>query len=47
MMTFMLNLAFIPLLIAAVIFGLLLHGLHRKVIARIQKRPGPPVWQEI
>ena len=47
MMTFMLNLAFIPLLIAAIIFGLLLHGLHRKVIARIQKRPGPPVWQEI
>ncbi|MHC1626055.1 MAG: respiratory chain complex I subunit 1 family protein [Methanoculleaceae archaeon] len=28
-------------------FGLLLLGLHRKVIARIQTRPGPPVWQEI
>lgn len=31
----------------AVVFGLLLLGVHRKVIARIQKRPGPPVWQEI
>ncbi|MDH7511187.1 MAG: NADH-quinone oxidoreductase subunit H [Methanolinea sp.] len=28
-------------------FGLLLLGIHRKVIARIQRRPGPPVWQEI
>ncbi|HJJ42443.1 MAG TPA: NADH-quinone oxidoreductase subunit H [Methanocorpusculum sp.] len=38
---------FILLLIFAVFFGLLLHGIHRKVIARIQKRPGPPIWQEI
>jgi energy-converting hydrogenase A subunit J len=34
-------------LLFAVIFGLLLLGIHRKVIARIQRRPGPPVWQEI
>lgn len=34
-------------LIFAVFFGLLLLGIHRKVIARIQRRPGPPVWQEI
>ena len=40
-------LEFVLLLIAAVFFGLLLHGIHRKVIARIQNRPGPPVWQEI
>ncbi|MDR0981394.1 MAG: NADH-quinone oxidoreductase subunit H [Methanocalculaceae archaeon] len=39
--------AFLLLLITAVFAGLLLHGLHRKVIARIQSRPGPPVWQEI
>ncbi|MCK9313597.1 MAG: NADH-quinone oxidoreductase subunit H [Methanocorpusculum sp.] len=38
---------FILFLIFAVFFGLLLHGIHRKVIARIQKRPGPPIWQEI
>lgn len=38
---------FIPILILAALFGLLLHGVHRKVIARIQQRPGPPVWQEI
>ncbi|MDO5844559.1 MAG: NADH-quinone oxidoreductase subunit H [Methanocorpusculum sp.] len=38
---------FILLLIFAVFFGLLLHGIHRKVIARIQQRPGPPIWQEI
>ena len=31
----------------AILFGLLLLGLHRKLIARIQRRPGPPVWQEI
>lgn len=40
-------LEFLVLLIAALIGGLLLSGLHRKVIARIQCRPGPPVWQEI
>ncbi|HJJ96149.1 MAG TPA: NADH-quinone oxidoreductase subunit H [Methanocorpusculum sp.] len=39
--------AFLLLLITAVFSGLLLHGLHRKVIARVQSRPGPPVWQEI
>jgi len=37
----------IPYLIFAIFFGLLLLGLHRKIIARIQRRPGPPVWQEI
>ncbi|MDD4126721.1 MAG: NADH-quinone oxidoreductase subunit H [Methanomicrobium sp.] len=31
----------------AVFAGLLFHGIHRKVIARIQTRPGPPIWQEI
>jgi energy-converting hydrogenase A subunit J len=34
-------------LLAATVFGLLLLGIHRKVIARIQQRPGPPVWQEL
>ncbi|MDD1664979.1 MAG: NADH-quinone oxidoreductase subunit H, partial [Methanomicrobiales archaeon] len=34
-------------LLLATVFGLLLLGIHRKVIARIQQRPGPPVWQEI
>jgi energy-converting hydrogenase A subunit J len=34
-------------LLFAVFFGLLLLGIHRKVIARIQRRPGPPIWQEI
>ena len=34
-------------LVLATVFGLLLLGIHRKVIARIQRRPGPPVWQEI
>jgi len=34
-------------LILATLTGLLLLGIHRKVIARIQRRPGPPVWQEI
>ena len=34
-------------LVLAIFFGLLLLGLHRKLIARIQRRPGPPVWQEI
>lgn len=38
---------FLLLLAGAILAGLLLHGLHRKVIARIQSRPGPPVWQEI
>jgi energy-converting hydrogenase A subunit J len=37
----------IPYLIFATLFGLLLLGIHRKLIARIQRRPGPPVWQEI
>jgi energy-converting hydrogenase A subunit J len=34
-------------IVFAVFFGLLLLGIHRKVIARIQRRPGPPIWQEI
>ncbi|MDD1672099.1 MAG: NADH-quinone oxidoreductase subunit H, partial [Methanomicrobiales archaeon] len=34
-------------LILAILFGLLLLGIHRKLIARIQMRPGPPVWQEL
>lgn len=34
-------------LIATPILGLLFMGIHRKVIARIQGRPGPPIWQEI
>lgn len=29
------------------ICGILLLGLHRKVIARIQRRPGPPIQQEL
>ncbi|WOF15946.1 NADH-ubiquinone oxidoreductase [Methanoplanus sp. FWC-SCC4] len=33
-------------LIFAIFIGMLFHGIHRKVIARIQTRPGPPVWQE-
>jgi energy-converting hydrogenase A subunit J len=37
----------IDYLIFATIAGLLFHGIHRKVIARIQGRPGPPIWQEI
>jgi len=37
----------IEYLVFAAVFGLLLLGLHRKVIARVQMRPGPPVWQEI
>jgi len=37
----------IEYLVFAAVFGLLLLGLHRKVIARIQTRPGPPIWQEI
>ncbi len=34
-------------LVSATFTGLLMLGIHRKVIARIQKRPGPPIWQEI
>lgn len=34
-------------IIPALFMGLLFEGIHRKVIARIQGRPGPPVWQEI
>lgn len=34
-------------LIATPILGLLFMGIHRKAIARIQGRPGPPIWQEI
>ena len=37
----------IDYLIFAVLYGLLLLGIHRKIIARIQRRPGPPIWQEI
>jgi energy-converting hydrogenase A subunit J len=37
----------IEALVFALFFGLLLLGIHRKVIARIQGRPGPPIWQEI
>ncbi|PKL59004.1 MAG: NADH-ubiquinone oxidoreductase [Methanomicrobiales archaeon HGW-Methanomicrobiales-4] len=37
----------IELIAAGTIVGLLFHGIHRKVIARIQGRPGPPIWQEI
>jgi len=33
-------------LITASFLGLLFHGIHRKVIARVQMRPGPPIWQE-
>ncbi|HOJ95839.1 MAG TPA: NADH-quinone oxidoreductase subunit H [Methanospirillum sp.] len=34
-------------ILPAVFIGLLFHGIHRKIIARIQGRPGPPIWQEI
>ncbi|NYT06383.1 MAG: NADH-ubiquinone oxidoreductase [Methanomicrobiales archaeon] len=37
----------IDILLFGIFAGLLLHGIHRKVIARVQGRPGPPVWQEI
>lgn len=37
----------IELIATGMIIGLLFHGIHRKVIARIQSRPGPPIWQEI
>lgn len=37
----------IEYILAAIFAGLLLHGIHRKVIARVQGRPGPPIWQEI
>jgi len=36
----------IQYLIASAFLGLLFHGIHRKVIARVQGRPGPPIWQE-
>ena len=38
---------FLLYLIFAVFAGLMFHGIHRKIIARIQTRPGPPIWQEI
>ncbi|MBM4241265.1 MAG: NADH-ubiquinone oxidoreductase [Euryarchaeota archaeon] len=34
-------------IISAFIFGGLLLGLHRKIIARIQGRPGPPIIQHL
>ena len=34
-------------LVLATLFGLLPLGIHRKSIARIQRRPGPSIWQEI
>lgn len=37
----------IEYILSAMFAGLLLHGIHRKVIARVQGRPGPPIWQEI
>lgn len=37
----------IAYLLFATFIGLLFHGIHRKTIARIQGRPGPPIWQEI
>jgi energy-converting hydrogenase A subunit J len=37
----------IEYLLFATFVGLLFHGIHRKVIARVQGRPGPPIWQEI
>ncbi|WP_292521371.1 NADH-quinone oxidoreductase subunit H [Methanoculleus sp.] len=37
----------IEYLLFATFIGLLFHGIHRKVIARVQGRPGPPIWQEI
>jgi energy-converting hydrogenase A subunit J len=37
----------IGMLVFAAAVGLLLLGVHRKLIARIQQRPGPPVWQEV
>lgn len=37
----------IAYLLFATFVGLLFHGIHRKVIARVQGRPGPPIWQEI
>jgi len=36
----------IDYLILAIIIGLLYMGIHRKIIARVQGRPGPPIWQE-
>jgi energy-converting hydrogenase A subunit J len=37
----------IELVAVGIMVGMIFHGIHRKVIARIQGRPGPPVWQEI
>ena len=37
----------IEYLLFATFVGLLFHGIHRKIIARVQGRPGPPIWQEI
>lgn len=37
----------IQYILFALLVGLLFHGIHRKIIARIQGRPGPPIWQEI
>lgn len=37
----------IEYVVFATVVGLLFLGIHRKLIARIQGRPGPPVWQEI
>ena len=37
----------IDILVFSIFFGLLLLGIHRKIIARVQGRPGPPIWQEI
>lgn len=44
MLNFLPSLGMIPI---GFICGILLLGLHRKVIARIQRRPGPPIQQEL
>ncbi len=44
MREFLSGLAMIP---TGFICGILMLGLHRKIIARIQGRPGPPVQQEL
>ncbi|KXA95075.1 hypothetical protein AKJ65_02625 [candidate division MSBL1 archaeon SCGC-AAA259E19] len=43
-MDFLISLAMIPI---GFLCGILLLGLHRKIIARIQGRPGPPIQQEL